>query len=168
MPASRSPIGGGTPASGLDTPIDFAARDVATIGGAIATNAGGSRVLRFGTMRAQVAGIEAVLANGDVIGSLAGLPKETVGTHWPSVLAGSEGTLAVVTAARLRLVPRFAHTVTAMVAMASMDDAVELSAPASKRPAARSVEFIEPAAMALVAGHLGRRPPVGDRRTART
>ena len=76
-------------AAGLDAPLDFASRDSATIGGAIATNAGGSRVVRFGTMRAQVAGITAVLADGSQIGSLAGLPKETVGVHWPS-LAGRE------------------------------------------------------------------------------
>ena len=71
--------------AGLDAPLDFASRDSATIGGAIATNAGGSRVVRFGTMRAQVAGITAVLADGSQIGSLAGLPKETVGIHWPSL-----------------------------------------------------------------------------------
>ena len=85
---------------GFDTPVDFAARDSATVGGAIATNAGGSRVVRFGTMRQQVVGVEAVLADGTVVGSLSDLPKETVGLHWPSVLAGSEGTLAVITAAR--------------------------------------------------------------------
>ena len=61
---------------GLDTPIDFAARDSATVGGAIATNAGGSRVLRYGTMRQQVVGVEAVLADGSVVGTLTGLPKE--------------------------------------------------------------------------------------------
>ena len=73
---------------GLDTPIDFAARDSATVGGAIATNAGGSRVLRYGTMRQQVVGVEAVLADGSIVGTLTGLAKETVGLHWPSVLAG--------------------------------------------------------------------------------
>ena len=133
-------------ASGLDTPVDFAARDVATIGGAIATNAGGSRVLRFGTMRSQVVGIEAVLANGAVVGSLAGLPKETAGLHWPSLVAGSEGTLAVVTAARLRLVPRFDHTVTAMLAFDSIDDAVDLLATLRRDVRSLdSVEFIAPA-----------------------
>ncbi len=148
-------------ACGLDTPIDFAARDVATIGGAIATNAGGSRVLRYGTMRAQVLGIEAATVNGDLIGSLSGLPKETVGFHWPSVLAGSEGTLAVVTAARLRLVPQFAHTVTAMVAMSSIGDAVDLAgALRAQVPSLDSLEFVQPPAMALAADHLGRRPPV--------
>ena len=81
------------------------ARASATVGGAVATNAGGSRVVRHGTMRAQVMGVEAVLADGSIIGDLRGLPKETVGPHLPSLLCGSEGTLAVITAARLRLVP---------------------------------------------------------------
>ncbi len=103
--------------AGLDAPLDFGARDSATIGGAIATNAGGSRVVRFGTMRSQVAGIEAVLTDGTIVGSLAGLPKESAGLHWPSLLCGSEGTLAVVTAARLRLVPWYAHTATAFIAV---------------------------------------------------
>ncbi|MET0908264.1 MAG: FAD-binding oxidoreductase [Ilumatobacteraceae bacterium] len=148
-------------AAGFDTPVDLASRDVATVGCAIATNAGGSRVPRFGTMRAQVVGIEAVLASGETIGSLVGLPKETAGFHWPSVLAGSEGTLAVVTAARLRLVPRFAHTVTAMVALASVADAVAMVGILRRQvPALDSLEFVEPAAMELVAAFLGRRPPV--------
>lgn len=147
-------------ASGLDTPVDFAARDVATIGGAIATNAGGSRVLRFGTMRSQVVGIEAVLASGAVVGSLSGLPKETAGVHWPSVISGSEGTLAVVTSARLRLVPRFEHSVTALVAFSSLDQAVDLLSVLRRRvPSLDSAEFIAPAAMELVCEHLGRRPP---------
>ena len=147
--------------AGLDAPVDFAARDTATIGGAIATNAGGSRVLRFGTMRQQVVGVEAVLANGEVVGSLAGLPKETAGMHWPSLLAGSEGTLAIVTAARLRLVPRFEHTVTALVSMSSMAGAVDLLGRLRRSvPSLDAVEFIQPAALGLVADHLGRRPPV--------
>lgn len=151
----------GARAAGLDTPVDFAARDSATIGGAIATNAGGSRVVRYGTMRHQVVGIEAVLADGRVVGSLAGLPKETAGLHWPSLLAGSEGTLAVVTAARLRLVPRHERVVTAMVALATVDDAVALAG--TLRTALStldSVEIVLPAAVALVARHLGERAPV--------
>ncbi len=148
-------------AVGLDTPIDFAARDTATVGGAIATNAGGSRVLRYGTMRRQVLGIEAVLADGNVVGSLAGLPKETAGLHWPSVLTGSEGTLAVVTAARLRLIPRFEHVVTAMVALASVDDAVALTGTLRHRlETLDALEIIQPAALALVAEHLDAPPPV--------
>jgi FAD/FMN-containing dehydrogenase len=148
-------------AAGVDAPVDFAARDSATIGGAIATNAGGSRVVRYGTMRAQVVGIEAVTIDGDVIGSLAGLPKETVGPHFPSVLAGSEGTLAVITAARLRLVPLFHHTITALIAMESLSAAVQMLGPVrSNLGSLDSIELILPGAMDLVSEHLGRRPPV--------
>lgn len=147
--------------AGLDTPIDFASRDSATIGGAIATNAGGSRVVRFGTMRSQVAGIEAVLADGSVIGSLAGLPKETVGLHWPSVLAGSEGTLAVITAARLRVTPWFRHLATAMVATADIDAAVSLLARLRRElTCLDSIEIVLPEALEMVAAHLGATPPV--------
>ncbi len=146
---------------GLDTPVDFAARDSATIGGAIATNAGGSRVVRFATMRQQVLGIEAVLADGTVVGSLAGLPKETVGVHWPSLLSGSEGTLAVITAARLRLVPWYRSVVTAMVALDSVASALDLlAALRSELPSLDSVEMVFPEAARLVSGHVGHPIPV--------
>ena len=147
--------------AGLDAPLDFGARDSATIGGAIATNAGGSRVVRFGTMRSQVAGIQAVLADGTVVGSLAGLPKETAGLHWPSLLSGSEGTLGVITAARLRLVPWYAHTATAFVAVATLQDALGLLQRARQLAAnLDSIEVIFPAALEMVATHLGRSAPV--------
>ena len=147
--------------AGLDTPVDFAARDSATIGGAIATNAGGSRVVRFGTMRHQVVGIEAVLVDGTVVGSLSGLPKETAGLHWPSLIAGSEGTLAVVTRARLRLVPWFRRTVTAMVSLPSIDEAISLlDALRANVPSLDAVELIQPAAYDLVTAHLGRSGPI--------
>jgi FAD/FMN-containing dehydrogenase len=150
--------------AGLDAPVDFASRDSATVGGAVATNAGGSRVVRFGTMRAQVAGVSAVLADGSRVGSLAGLPKETAGLHWPSLLCGSEGSLAVLTAVRLRLVPWYRHTATAMLATAGLDEAVALLARLrSGVPHLDSVELILPEAMRLVAEHLGAAPPVGDR-----
>ena len=141
---------------GLDTPVDFAARDSATVGGAIATNAGGSRVVRFGTMRRQVVGIEAVLADGSVVGSLAGLPKETVGLHWPSVLAGSEGTLAVVTAARLRLVPAFHHVTTMFASVDDVESAIRVLAAARRSvESLDSIEIMFPEAVELVSAHLG-------------
>ncbi len=145
----------------LDAPVDFAARDSATIGGAISTNAGGSRVLRFGTMRRQVVGVEAVLANGAVVGSLHGLPKETAGLHWPSLFSGAEGTLGIVTRARLRLVPWYRRTTTAMVTTDSFDAAVALlTSLRSTVDCLDAVEMIQPDALAVVADHLGRRPPV--------
>jgi FAD/FMN-containing dehydrogenase len=107
---------------GLDLPILIASRDSATVGGAVATNAGGLRVLRFGPMRAQLRGIEAVLADGTVVSHLAGLVKDNTGYDYPSLLAGSEGTLAVITQARLRLVPRLRDTVTALVGVGGLDE----------------------------------------------
>lgn len=89
--------------AGLEVPVDFAARDSATMGGIVATNAGGLRVLRAGTTRAHVAGVEAVLADGSVVTRLAGLPKDNSGYDLTQLLVGSEGTLGVVTRVRLRL-----------------------------------------------------------------
>ncbi len=83
--------------------VDIAARDSATIGGTVATNAGGIRVCAFGMTRQQIAGIEAVLADGTVITHLAGLPKDNTGYDLAGLLTGSEGTLAVITAVALRL-----------------------------------------------------------------
>jgi FAD/FMN-containing dehydrogenase len=146
---------------GVDTPIDFAARDSATVGGAISTNAGGSRVVRFGTMRNQIVGVEAVLANGSVVGSLAGLPKETAGLHWPSLMCGAEGTLGIVTTARLRVVPWYRQTTTAMIALDSIGAARELLATLRALvDSLDSIEFIQPAALELVARHLGVRSPI--------
>lgn len=142
-------------AAGLDTPIDFAARDTATIGGAIATNAGGQRVVRYGTMRSQVRGVEAVLADGTVVGSLTGLPKETAGLHWPSLFAGSEGTLGVITAARLQLVPRYDQVVTALIGVQSLGAAAALLARLRASVASLdSVEVMTHEAVALVCDHL--------------
>lgn len=112
-------------AVGMRYAVDFGARGTATIGGSIATNAGGINLLRFGGTREQVIGIEAVLGNGDVISHLGGLIKDNTGYHLPSLLCGSEGTLGIVTAARLRLVPARRHVVTALVGFATTASAVD-------------------------------------------
>jgi FAD/FMN-containing dehydrogenase len=90
---------------GLELGVDLASRDSATVGGLVATNAGGLRVPRFGHVRQQLVGVEAVLADGSVLRQMSGLRKDNTGYHWPSLLCGSEGTLAVVTAARLQVFP---------------------------------------------------------------
>ena len=90
--------------AGFGFGVDLGARDSATIGGMVATNAGGMQVFRHGPMRAQLVGIEAVTADGSVLRRLPGLVKDNTGYHLPSLLAGSEGTLAVITRVRLRLV----------------------------------------------------------------
>ena len=90
-------------ASGLRYAVDLAARDSATVGGMVATNAGGLRVLAFGDTRRQVVGVEAVLADGSVVDRLGGLAKDNGGYDLSQLLVGSEGTLGVLTAVRLRL-----------------------------------------------------------------
>jgi len=105
--------------------VDLGARDVATVGGTIATNAGGLHVIRYGPTRRQLVGVEAVLADGRVIRRLDGLEKDNTGYDIGQLLCGSEGTLGVVTAARLRLVPRPAYTVVALLAFDSIDAALD-------------------------------------------
>ena len=111
---------------GLDYGVDFAARESCTVGGMAATNAGGERVLRYGTTRAQVLGLEAVLADGTVISRLAGLPKDNTGYDVVSLLVGSEGTLGIITKLRLRLVPLFTGRAVALVAVEDTAAAVAL------------------------------------------
>ena len=113
-------------ASDLDVGVDLAARDSATVGGLVATNAGGIRVLRYGSMRAQVVGLEAVLADGAVLSRMSGLAKDGTGYDLVGLLAGSEGTLAVVTRVRLRLWPRLRARAVALLAMHSTEAAVAL------------------------------------------
>lgn len=83
--------------------IDIGARGSCTIGGMIATNAGGHQVVRFGMMREQLLGVEAVLADGTIISAMSGLLKNNTGYDLKQIFAGSEGTLGVVTRAVLRL-----------------------------------------------------------------
>ena len=105
--------------------VDLGARDVATVGGMIATNAGGVHVLRYGPTRRQLVGIEAVLADGRVIRRLDGLEKDNSGYDIAGLLCGSEGTLAVVTAARLRLHAPTRHAVVALCAFDDIEAALD-------------------------------------------
>ncbi|MCU1343751.1 MAG: FAD-binding oxidoreductase, partial [Acidimicrobiia bacterium] len=129
--------------------------DTCTIGGMVATNAGGVRVLRYGMMRANVMGLEAVLADGSVVSHLHGLAKDNTGYDLSSLLVGSEGTLAVVTAANLRLVPRAAQSLVALVGCADMTDAVELANGLRRHASALdALEFVEARGVDLVTeGH---------------
>jgi FAD/FMN-containing dehydrogenase len=86
-------------------PLTLGAKGSATIGGLTSTNAGGTQVLRFGPMRGLVQGIEAVLPDGSIHDGLAGLKKDNRGPSLDQLLVGAEGTLGIVTAVRLKLVP---------------------------------------------------------------
>jgi len=92
-------------AAGWQLGMDWAARDSATVGGAIATNAGGLRVLRWGPARAQLVGAEVALASGELLSRVDGPLKDSTGYDLSGLLCGSEGTLGVLTRLRLKLVP---------------------------------------------------------------
>ncbi|MGH3395455.1 MAG: FAD-binding oxidoreductase, partial [Streptosporangiaceae bacterium] len=147
----------------LDLGILIASRDSATVGGAIATNAGGLRVLRYGPMRAQLRGVEAVLSDGTVVSHLSGLVKDNTGYDYPGLLAGSEGTLAVVTRARLQLVPRPRDPVTALTALSGLAEVHELARRAlTAVPGLLSAEFLTRDGLDLLIRHTGLRPPAFD------
>ena len=109
-------------------PLSLAAEGSCQIGGNLSTNAGGINVLRYGNARAQVLGLEVVLADGTVWNGLRGLRKDTAGYDIKQLFIGSEGTLGVITAANLRLYPEVRNTQTAMIAVSSPTRAVELLA----------------------------------------
>ena len=107
-------------------PLDFGARGSATIGGAVATNAGGLNVLRYGMMRNLVLGLEAVLADGTVVSSMNQMLKNNTGYDLKQLFIGSEGTLGIVTRAVIRLHPRTTSRQTAMLAVEDFEDVVGL------------------------------------------
>ncbi len=139
----------------LDFAVDHGARSAATIGGMAATNAGGALAARHGMMRAQVTGVEAVLADGRVVTRLQGLLKDNAGYDLTGLLVGSEGTLGVITRVRLRLVPLLRKRVTALVAVASLDRALELLKVVQESvPSLQAVDFFEQAGLRRVCEHL--------------
>lgn len=117
-------------AEGLMLPIDLGARESCLIGGNIATNAGGLRVIRYGTTRANVLGLEAVLADGSTVGALRKMIKTSLGPDLASLMIGSEGTLGIVTRAVLRLLPEPAGRLTALCALPDFPAALRLLATA--------------------------------------
>ena len=107
-------------------PLTFGARGSAMIGGNLATNAGGSNVLRYGNTRDLVLGIEAVLPNGDVVDLMSALHKDNTGFNLKHLLIGSEGALGVITGAVLKLAPRPKAYFTAMLSVPSISRALGL------------------------------------------
>ncbi len=105
-------------AAGLQVGLDLASRSQASVGGLVATNAGGIRVVRYGSMRAQVAGVEVVLADGTVLSRLMAPVKDNTGYDLSQLMCGSEGTLGVLTRIRLRLVPPAGRSAVALIGLA--------------------------------------------------
>ncbi len=150
-------------AAGWAYGVDLASRDSATVGGTIATNAGGIHMIRHGGTRAQVIGIEAVLGTGSVISHLGGLVKDNTGYHLPSLLCGSEGTLGVVTAARLRLVAPLPYRTVAVCAFATTAAAVRGAAHFRRAlPVLDACELFLAAGFELVRTSFGLRSPFAE------
>jgi FAD/FMN-containing dehydrogenase len=147
-------------AAGWAVGVDLAARDSATVGGMVATNAGGLNFLHHGGMRQQLVGVEAVLGDGSVVAHLGGPPKDNTGYDLAGLLCGSEGTLGIVTEARVQLIPPVAAPATALAAVAGVDDALAAVGRLGRAGVVlEAAEVMLEAGMALVCAHLGTPPP---------
>jgi FAD/FMN-containing dehydrogenase len=144
-------------AQGLRFPLSLAAKGSATIGGLVSTNAGGTQVLRHGSMRRLVMGIEAILPDGTIHHGLAPLRKDTRGYDINQLLVGAEGTLGVVTAASLSLVPGISDQATGWFGLATPQAALRLLRflEAQAPEAIESFELIPGDSLALVLDYLG-------------
>jgi FAD/FMN-containing dehydrogenase len=147
-------------AAGWAYGVDLGSRDSATVGGTIATNAGGLQVLRYGATRTQLLGIEAVLGTGAVVSHLGGLTKDNTGYDLAGLLCGSEGTLGVVTAARLRLVVPTEERAVALLAFDSAAAAVDAGFLLRRSlPELQSLELFLGSGLELVCRAGGLAPP---------
>jgi FAD/FMN-containing dehydrogenase len=149
--------------AGFDAALDLGARDSATIGGLVACDAGGARALRYGTARARVVGLEAVLADGSIIQRLDGLTKDNAGYDVPSLLIGSEGTLAVITEVLWKLEAPLQRAVAALIPLTDAHGAASLvGALRSAAPSLDACELLTDAALTMVLAQQRRRSPVPD------
>jgi FAD/FMN-containing dehydrogenase len=146
--------------AGLLLPLSLAAEGSCTVGGNLATNAGGTQVLRWGNARELCLGLEVVTAAGEVWDGLTGLRKDNTGYDLRDLFIGSEGTLGIITAATLKLAPRPAAVTTALAACASLESCVALLAHARARLASglTGFEVMGRFALDLVARHFPQLP----------
>ncbi len=143
-------------ARGFLFPLSLAAEGSCTIGGNLATNAGGAQVLRFGNARELCLGLEVVTSSGDIWNGLTGLRKDNTGYDLRDLFIGSEGTLGIITGATLKLHPQPAAVTTALAALATLDAAVALLQLARARLGAglTGFEVIGRYALGLVRTHV--------------
>ena len=147
---------------GMEFGVDLAARESATVGGMIATNAGGVHTIRWGRMRAQVLGLEVVLHDGEIIDHLE--QRSGRGAFGlAELMVGSEGTLGIISRARLKLNPSQENTAVALLSVDSLESAVEVALRVrSTTPEVSAVEYFGAAAVDLVRAHRGMDPPLAD------
>ena len=141
--------------AGMRFPLTLGARGSCTVGGLTSTNAGGTQVLKFGTMRSLVAGVEAVLPDGSIHSGLSGLKKDNRGYSLDQLLIGAEGTLGVITAVALRLVPAIASRTVAWAGVESPAAALDLLRFLEARTAAiEGFELVPQDSLELVLKHI--------------
>ena len=142
--------------AGLLFPLSLAAEGSCTIGGNLATNAGGTQVVRYGNARDLCLGLEVVTPQGEVWDGLKGLRKDNTGYDLRDLFIGSEGTLGIITAATMKLYPQPAASLTAWAAVPSMEHAVQLLALAHKQLGAglTGFEVMGRFALSLVNKHM--------------
>ena len=146
-------------------PLSLGAKGSATIGGLISTNAGGTQVLRFGTMRGLVQGVEAVLPDGSLYEGLTPLKKDNRGYDLRQLLIGAEGTLGIVTAANLKLVDAVGSRSVAWIGLSSPEMALDLLRLLENAvgDAVESFELVPASALDLVLAHVaGTRAPLAE------
>lgn len=151
-------------AEDLLLPISLAAEGSARVGGILSTNAGGTNVLRYGMARARVLGLEVVTADGEIVSGLRQLRKDNAGYDWKQLFIGTEGTLGIVTAAVLQLTPMPRYKVTALLAVASPEDALKVLRAARQEigETLNAFELMSGASVDLVVSHMGISLPVGE------
>ncbi len=142
--------------AGLLFPLSLGAEGSCQIGGNLSTNAGGTQVLRYGTSRELVLGLEVVLPTGEVLDMLRGLRKDNTGYHLPGLFCGAEGTLGIISAAVLKLFPQPREVVTALLAIQSLDAVIPLlsMARAATGDALSGCEFIPRIGLEMVLRHI--------------
>jgi FAD/FMN-containing dehydrogenase len=145
--------------AGLQYGVDLASRDSATVGGTIATNAGGMNVVANGDTRRQVLGLEVVLADGNLASRLGGVSKQSTGPDPFQLIVGSEGTLGIITAARLRLLHRLeSEPMVFLVGVETLSEGL-----AFHDAETHALEFFDRACLEAVTGHRElSRPLSGD------
>ncbi len=142
--------------------VDLASRDSATIGGTIATNAGGIHVCAYGTTRHQLLGLQVVLADGSVLDDLRGLPKDNTGYSLRDLICGSEGTLGIVTAARVRLPQHPGNRLVLVFPTATLSECVTIGHRLSARFRLLACEAVDLGSWRAAAADLDQRDPLSS------
>ncbi len=147
---------------GLIYPVDFAARGSCTIGGNIATNAGGIRVIRYGNTREWIAGLKVVAGNGELLDLNRGLVKNSSGYDLRQLMIGSEGTLGIVVEAMLELTDPPPRSQVMLLALPDMDALMQVFALFRARLGLQAFEFFTDVALRIVCAHGAQRALDGD------